>query len=93
MYAIRSYYGAIVELLPVNEAHHVRVLLDGARLAEVGQLRSAVLAAPLLRRARQLRQRQDWNAQLLGEGLERARDVGDLLLAILDVGGTSYNFV
>src|SRR5262245_12155198 len=35
----------VVKLLPVDEAHDVRILLDGARLAQVGQLRPAVLAA------------------------------------------------
>src|SRR6266568_174834 len=45
---------AVVELLAVNETHHVGVLLDRARLPQVGELRPAVLAAPLLRGARQL---------------------------------------
>src|SRR6266542_3592334 len=54
----------VVELLPVDEADDIGVLLDGARLAEVGKLRAAMLPAALL---------------------ERPRDVGDLLLAILDV--------
>src|SRR6266487_3595730 len=40
---------AVVELLPVDETHHVGVLLDRARLTQVGELRPAVLAAPLLR--------------------------------------------
>src|SRR5256885_3279359 len=45
--------GAVVELLTIDEADHVGVLLDGARLPQVGELRPAVLAAALLRRARQ----------------------------------------
>src|SRR6266571_2293109 len=77
--------GAVVELLPVDEAHDVRVLLDGARLAQVGELGAAVLAAALLRRPRQLRDRHHGHVQLLGEPLQGAGDVGDLLLAVLDV--------
>src|SRR5438477_687238 len=59
--------GPVVELLPVNEADDVRVLLNGAGLAQVRQLRTAVLAATLLGRARQLRDRQHRHVQLLGE--------------------------
>src|SRR5206468_2940507 len=43
--------GAVVELLAVDEAHDVGVLLDGARLPEVGELRPPVLTAALRRRA------------------------------------------
>src|SRR6185503_12766721 len=77
--------GPVVELLTIDEADDVRVLLDRARLAQVGQLGPPVLAAALLGRARQLRQRHDRHVELLGERLERAGDVGDLLLAVLDV--------
>src|SRR5439155_3570127 len=45
----------VVELLPVDEADDIGVLLDGARLAEVGELRAAMLPAALLRRPGQLR--------------------------------------
>src|SRR5438309_2797862 len=76
----------VIQLLAVDEADHVGVLLDGARLAEVGELGTAVLAAALLRSTRQLRQRDDRYVQLLGEGLEGARDIGDLLLPVLGVG-------
>src|SRR6266542_1496496 len=75
----------VVELLPVDEADDIGVLLDGARLAEVGKLRAAMLPAALLGRPGQLRDRDDRNVELFGERLERPRDVGDLLLAILDV--------
>src|SRR5467141_447593 len=70
---------AIVELLPIDEADDVGVLLDRARLAEVGELRPPVLAAALLWRARQLRDGDDRHIELLRECLERARDVRDLL--------------
>src|SRR2546429_9172421 len=42
---------SVVEFLPIDEAHDVGVLLDGARFAQVGELGAAVLAAALLRRA------------------------------------------
>src|SRR5439155_957510 len=77
--------GPVVELLAVNEPHDVGVLLDGTRFAQIGELRPAVLAAALLRRARQLRQCHDRYFQLFGERLERPADVGDLLLAVFDV--------
>src|SRR5258708_16342001 len=38
-------YGAVVELLPVEEHDEVRVLLNGSRFAQVRQLRSLVLAS------------------------------------------------
>src|SRR2546430_4359121 len=63
--------GAVVELLAVDEADDVGVLLDGARLPEVGELGTPVLAAALLRGARQLRQRHHRHIQLLGERLDR----------------------
>src|SRR6267378_219158 len=80
----------VVKLLPVDEAHDVGVLFDRTRFAEVRQLRPPVLAAALLRRARQLRDRHDGNVELLGQRLERARDVGNLLLAVLDVARTLH---
>src|SRR5258708_5439377 len=80
----------VVKLLPVDEAHDVGVLFDRPRFAEVRQLGPPVLAAALLRRARQLRDRHDGNVELLGQRLERARDVGNLLLAVLDVARTLH---
>src|SRR5690349_12047264 len=74
----------VVKLLAIDEAHDIGVLLDRAGLAQIRQLRPPVLAATLLRRARELRDREDRHIQLLGERLERARDVGDLLLAVFD---------
>src|SRR6266566_4457051 len=78
---------AVVELLSIDEADDVRVLLDGPGLAQVGELWPAVLASPLLGRARKLRDRDDGHVELLGERLEGAGDVGDLLLPVLDVAG------
>ena len=65
----------------VDEHHHVGVLLDGARLAQVGELRLAVGAR--LGRAVELRHGDDRHVQLARQLLHRARDVGDLLLAVL----------
>src|SRR6266853_116665 len=81
---------AVVELLAIDETDDVGVLLDGARFAQVRELRPAVLAAALLRRARQLRQRHDRDVELLGQRLERARNVGNLLLAVLRIAGTLH---
>src|SRR5256885_15348966 len=78
-------HGTVVELLAVDEADDVGVLLDRARLPQVGELRTAVLAPALLGRARQLRQRHDGDVELFRERLERARDERDLLLAALRV--------
>src|SRR5438046_8639674 len=44
--------GAVVELLTIDEADNVRVLLDGARLPQVAELRPAAPARAVLRRAR-----------------------------------------
>src|SRR5437867_2685511 len=58
---------AVVELLAIDEAHDVGVLLDGSGLAQVRELRAPVLAAALLRGARELRQGDHRNVQLLGQ--------------------------
>src|SRR4029078_467260 len=70
-----------VIFLAEHEHHDVGVLLDRARLAKVGELRTLVLA--LLDLARQLRQRDDRHRKLLGEGLEAGGDLGDLLHAVV----------
>src|SRR5574341_1891339 len=62
---------AVVELLPVDEADDVGVLLDRARFAQIRELWAPVLAATLLRRARQLRDRDDGDDELLRQRLER----------------------
>src|SRR5206468_1688137 len=60
----------VLELLPVDEADDVGVLLDRARLAEIRELRPPVLAAALLRGTRELGDRDHGNIELLGERLE-----------------------
>jgi hypothetical protein len=76
----------LVVLAPVDEHHHVRVLLDGARLAQVRQLRALVLAVFHL--AGQLGKRDDGDVEFLGDGLEPLGDLGDLVdAAVLGGGG------
>src|SRR5438552_9988441 len=74
--------GGLVLLLPVDEHHDVRVLLQAARLPQVRELRPLLRAR--LRGARELAQRHHRDAQLLGQALERPADRGDLLLPVLD---------
>jgi hypothetical protein len=63
----------------VQEHHDVGVLFDGSRLAEVGQAGPFVL--PLLDAAVELCQRDDGDAEILGEKLQPAGDRRNLLLA------------
>src|SRR5215471_12080285 len=74
-----------VDLGAVDEHHEVGVLLDRARLAQVGELRALVLRRALFRRARELRERHHRYIELLRERLERTRDETDLLLPALGV--------
>jgi len=71
-----SFVGRFLFFL-VNEDHHVGVLFDRAGFTQVRQLRALIVARFDL--ARQLRQRQDRNVELLGQRLEPRRDLGDLL--------------
>src|SRR6266571_4903282 len=66
---------------PIEEEDQVGVLLERPGLAQIGELRLLALAA--LHRARELRERHDGHVQLLRERLERAGDLGNLLLAVL----------
>ena len=53
-------------ILAVHEHHEVRVLLDRSRFSQVRELRAAGLVAGL-DRARELRQRDDRDVELLGQ--------------------------
>src|SRR5215210_6297027 len=75
---------AVVVLVPVDEADQVGVLLDRARLPQVGEDRPLVV--PLLDGARELREREDRNLEVASEDLQRARDLRDLLDAVLGRG-------
>src|SRR3954453_19862033 len=67
----------VVVLVAVDEHHQVGVLLDRARLAQVGEDRPLVMA--LLDGARQLGQRDDRYLEVASEHLQGARDLRDLL--------------
>src|SRR6516162_2897550 len=68
---------AQVIFLAEHKEHDVGVLLDRARLAQVGELRPFVIA--VLDLARELRERQDRHVELLGERLEARGDLGHFL--------------
>src|SRR5699024_2423875 len=66
--------------VPVQEQHAVGVLLDGARVAQVGQLGPvAGVVALFFHRAGKLTQGNDGHIHLLGHDLEVAGDGADLL--------------
>src|SRR5439155_20072837 len=68
-------------LVAVEEADDVRVLLDRAGFTKIREPRHGRRAA--LDLAVELRERHHGDAELLGERLERARDLRDLLLAVV----------
>src|SRR5437899_2375756 len=76
---------AVVELLSVDEADDVRVLLDCPGLTQVGELWPPVLPSSLFGRARELRDRDDGHVQPLGDRLDGAGDARDPLLPRRDV--------
>src|SRR6266481_3253154 len=80
------------EVRAVDEHDDVGVLLDGAGLAEVGELRAALVA---LGGAGKLAEDEDGNLQLLGETLEGAGDAGDFFLAIAEAaaGGDELEII
>src|SRR5579875_40597 len=73
--ALEGRFG-VVDLVSVDEHHDVRVLLDRAGLAQVGEHRALVGAA--FETAGELAQRDDGNLELAGEDLQPAADLGDL---------------
>src|SRR5215813_3047632 len=75
----------VIVLLAVDEHDDVGILLDRAGFAQVGELWPLVLA--LLDRARELRERQNRNVQLLGYAFQAARDLRQLLDAVLAAAG------
>ena len=77
-----------VLLLAVDEHDDVGVLLEGAGLAQVRELRAVIGAR--LRRARQLRQRDDRHVQLLREPLQRPRDRRELRLPALEAAAALH---
>src|SRR5215468_437827 len=75
----------VIVLLAIDEHDDVGILLDRAGFAQIGELWPLVLA--LLDRARELRERQDRNVQLLGYAFQAARDLRQLLDAVLAAAG------
>ena len=75
----------VVVVVPVEEHDDVGVLLDGARLTQVGEHGPLVGAA--LRAAGELGQAHHRHVQLLGHDLQGAGDVGDDLLAVVAAAG------
>ena len=79
-------HGVRVIARAVNEHDHVRVLLDRARLAQIGELRldddSAVLVLllALFHVTRHLREQNDGDFELFGDYLHAARNIRDFLL-------------
>ena len=67
----------VVHLVTIDEDDDVRILLDGARFTQVRQLRT--LVGPFLDLSVELGQGNDRDIELLGQGLERARDLGNFL--------------
>ena len=65
----------------MDERDNVRILLDAAGLAKVGQLRMMVGA--LLNGTRELREREDRDVQVSGDGLQLPRDFAQLLHAVV----------
>src|SRR5215813_2163887 len=63
---------------PVDEHDNVGVLFDGARFAQVRQLRTALFA---FRGAGELAEDENGDLQFLGQALEAAGDAGDFFLA------------
>src|SRR5271157_1068331 len=78
----------LVNLLAEDKQDHVGILLDGAGFAEVGELR-AVVAAAAFGSAAELRQSEDGDLELFGEGLKSARDCRHFLSSILEALRTS----
>ena len=78
----------VVDLVAVEEHHDVGVLLERARLAEVGEHRA--LVGPLLEAAVELGQGDHRALELAGEDLEAAADLGHLDLAVLGAGPAGH---
>ena len=71
----------MVILGAVYEEHHVGILLNGSRLTKVGQLRTLTLQTlTVLDSTVELRKSEDRYVKLLGETLQRLRNLRHLLL-------------
>ena len=72
---------AEIVVVAIDEDDRVGVLLDGAGLAQIAELGALVFGGAGLDRAVQLGERDDRHAHLLGELLQTAGQLADLLLA------------
>ena len=73
----------VVVALPVEEHNDVGVLLDGARLTQVGE-HGPLVAAALIGTG-ELAEAENGDVQLLGHDLQGPGDVGDHLLAVFSI--------
>ena len=71
-------------ILPVQQDHHVGVLLDGTRLPEIAH--AGTVPLPVFHPAVKLGKDHDRDIEFAGHGLESAGDLGDLLLPVLRPG-------
>ena len=78
LHALAVFFVRLVVLFAVDEHHHVGVLLDRARFAQMAELRLVV--ARRFDLAIELGQAEHGHAQLAGQALEPPRDPGHLLL-------------
>src|SRR5437016_8758711 len=69
----------VIYVLTVNEHDDVGILLDRTALTEIRQHGNRGLSG--FHRTTELRQRDDRHVELLGQGFQRARNIGDFLLA------------
>ena len=65
----------------MDEAHHIGILFDGTRLAEVGQLGTLSFALASLDTTVQLRQCDDRDVEFLGQSFQRTRNGRNFLFA------------
>ena len=70
--------------LAIHEHDGVGVLLDRAGFAKVGKLRALIFA--LFDLTRELRQGDDGNAKLFGQGFQAHSDLADLLHPAISAG-------
>src|SRR4029078_3422634 len=80
----------VVVVVAVDEHDQVGVLLDRARLAQVGQLRPPVLGTALLDGARQLGEGDHRHLEGARDQLELARDVRDLRDAVVEPAAAGH---
>src|SRR3990172_684388 len=80
--AVVRAFALVIDLVAVDKEDHVRVLLDGAGLAEIGKHGSFVLASRF-HGAVELREGDDGDLKLFCESLERSRNIRYLLFPVV----------